>query len=170
MTEAMATPGEKLAAELKRRGMTPTQLGELLREKGLKSGYRLIYNWTNDRGFKAQNRIASAEALGLPTRHFDEDAPEPAAEESRVERDDGRPNLTRFLAEKGDALDEVVVADLRATSFRTGEPSYEGWMALALDLQAQHRGKTRPQGSRVPDMTGSMKGLVTAPKTPEKPR
>ncbi|MBA2684320.1 MAG: hypothetical protein H0X39_00325 [Actinobacteria bacterium] len=60
------TPGQLLAAELKRRKIPKSAFA-----KTVKRTYITINNWTKDEGFGAEQRVAAAAALQQPPDFFD---------------------------------------------------------------------------------------------------
>lgn len=60
------TPGQLLAAELKRRKLKKS---EFARQIG--KTYQTVNNWTKDEGFLAPQRAEAARGLGLPPDYFD---------------------------------------------------------------------------------------------------
>jgi hypothetical protein len=87
------TPGEKLEKLLKSRGISPTRMGEMLREQeGLTSGYQLVKKWIDGRGFNTRNRLIVARILDVDPELFD-DAPSSGAGKKPSQW----PSLTSFL-------------------------------------------------------------------------
>lgn len=77
ITTDHVTPGEKLEAVLRERGISQTDLG---RQLGFRSAYDTVHKWTRGRGFSRLNRRRVESALGLRDGFFDGEQAEPAAD------------------------------------------------------------------------------------------
>lgn len=122
-----AAEGARLAAELERRSIGPSEFSRMLaREYGLTAGPQNVQNWKRGRGFNPKNQRMCAALLGLEPDAFD-DGSKRGTEQPPVARN---ASLARLLSER--KLRRYTVDVLRALdALNADDPGDRYWEALA---------------------------------------